>query len=182
MRSVITYDSHCYFVSENISGSLLYQYNKGQRSMVRDPNFYLTKGSDIRHRIAIKLKSNISPKHKILCLRSPVHQFTTATMAIITPDPRKGTALVLIEGKEYSILSQPESDSAVVSLERKALGGSLDLRQLVFDNAIVGGAYGKPEMAKLRCKSITLESTSLSSVINLYPLSTVSLSLQTPLL
>ncbi len=89
-------------------------------------------------------------------------------MAIITPDPRKGSAQVLIEGKEYSILSQPESDSAVVSLERKALDGSLDLRKLVIDmgrvgsfiriahNAIVAGAYGKPEMANLQVQVYNL--------------------------
>ena len=101
-------------------------------------------------------------------LSSPIHQFTAATMAIITPDPRKGTALVLIEGDEYSILSQPASDSAVVLAERKALDGSLDLRQLVFDmgrvgsfiriahNAIVAGAYGKPEMANLQVQVYNL--------------------------
>ena len=52
--------------------------------------------------------------------------------------------------------------------ERKALDGSLDLRQLVFDmgrvgsfiriahNAIVAGAYGKPEMANLQVQVYNL--------------------------
>ncbi len=75
-----------------------------------------------------------------------------------------GTVQVLIEGNEYSILSEPASDSAVVLSERKALDGILDLRQLVFDmglvgssiriahNAIVAGSYGKPKMANLQAQ------------------------------